>query len=151
MISQVESFLFPDKQGTPEEGRRIQRLEHWEKTIKTKTIVRKLLLIKKNLICRYRYFIIEYVFYPNIHFYLYLILPMFFICLLISISYFNFHVFTGDPLLVYNILYKVLLVFYIFLTDTFHLWNKIPNHQANRSIYPRFKRQNMIFSVAFKI
>ena len=25
MISQAESFLWPDKQGTPDEGRRIQR------------------------------------------------------------------------------------------------------------------------------
>ena len=31
MISQVESFLCPDKQGTPEEGQRIQRLKHCEK------------------------------------------------------------------------------------------------------------------------
>ena len=28
MISQVESFLCPDKQGTPEEGRRIQQPKH---------------------------------------------------------------------------------------------------------------------------
>ena len=27
MISQIESFLYPEKQGTPEEGRRIQQLE----------------------------------------------------------------------------------------------------------------------------
>ena len=27
IISQVESFLCPDKQGTPDEGRRIQRCE----------------------------------------------------------------------------------------------------------------------------
>ena len=48
MIFQVESFLFPDKQGTPEEGRRIQRPKCCGKktTIKTKTILRKLLLIK---------------------------------------------------------------------------------------------------------
>ena len=46
-ISLVESFLCPDKQGTPEKGRRIQQPERCEKkTIKTKTIVRKLLLIK---------------------------------------------------------------------------------------------------------
>ena len=31
MISQVESFLCPDKQGTPEEGRRIQRPKCGEK------------------------------------------------------------------------------------------------------------------------
>ena len=42
----IESFLCPDKQGTPEEGRRIQRPKGCEKTIKTKAIVRKLLLIK---------------------------------------------------------------------------------------------------------
>ena len=30
-ISQVESFLCPDKQGTPEEGRRIQRPKRSEK------------------------------------------------------------------------------------------------------------------------
>ena len=46
MISQVEAFLCPDKQGTHEEGRRIQRPKLCEKTIKTKTIVRKLFLIK---------------------------------------------------------------------------------------------------------
>ena len=34
MISQIESFLYPDKQGTPEEGRRIQRLKRCEKTNK---------------------------------------------------------------------------------------------------------------------
>ena len=45
-ISQIESFLCPDKQGTPEEGRRIQQPKRCEKTITTKTIVRKLLLIK---------------------------------------------------------------------------------------------------------
>ena len=49
MISQVETFLCPDKQGAPEEGRRIKQLKRWEKNpIKTKTIVRKLLLIKKQ-------------------------------------------------------------------------------------------------------
>ena len=31
MISQVESFLCPDKQGTPEEGRSIQRPKRCEK------------------------------------------------------------------------------------------------------------------------
>ena len=31
MISQVESFLGPDKQGTPEEGRRIKRPKRYEK------------------------------------------------------------------------------------------------------------------------
>ena len=36
MISQVESFLCPDKQGTPEEGRRIQRLKCCEKNNKDK-------------------------------------------------------------------------------------------------------------------
>ena len=32
MISQVESFLCPDKQGIPEEGRRIQQVKHFVKT-----------------------------------------------------------------------------------------------------------------------
>ena len=32
MISQVESFLCPDKQGTPEKGRRIQRPKRWVTT-----------------------------------------------------------------------------------------------------------------------
>ena len=34
MISPVESFLWPDKQGTPEEGRRIQRPKNCEKNNK---------------------------------------------------------------------------------------------------------------------
>ena len=32
MISQFESFLRPDRQETPEEGRRIQQLKHRVKT-----------------------------------------------------------------------------------------------------------------------
>ena len=32
MVSQVESFLCPDKQGTPEEGRRMQRPKPWVTT-----------------------------------------------------------------------------------------------------------------------
>ena len=32
MISQVESFPCPDKQGTPEEGRRIKRPKRWGST-----------------------------------------------------------------------------------------------------------------------
>ena len=52
IISQFESFLYPDKQGTPEEGRRIHRPKRYEKkkTIKTKKIVRKLLLITMHLV-----------------------------------------------------------------------------------------------------
>ena len=48
MISLVESFLCPDKQGTPEEARTIQWPKRYENkiTIKMKTIVRKRLLIK---------------------------------------------------------------------------------------------------------
>ena len=50
MIPQVESFLCPDKQETPEEGRRkpggYSGRNVVEITIKMKTIVRKLLLIK---------------------------------------------------------------------------------------------------------
>ena len=34
MTSQVEAFLCPDKQGTPEEGRKIQQLKRWEKNDK---------------------------------------------------------------------------------------------------------------------
>ena len=46
-ISEVESFLCPDKQETPEEGRRIRWPKRCEKkTIKIHTIVQKLLLIK---------------------------------------------------------------------------------------------------------
>ena len=50
MISQVESFRCQDKQGTPEEGRSIQQPKRCGKknNHKTKTIVRKLLLIKNN-------------------------------------------------------------------------------------------------------
>ena len=46
MVSQVESFLCPDKQGTPEEGRTIQWPKRGKNPIKTKTIARKHLLIK---------------------------------------------------------------------------------------------------------
>ena len=47
MISQVQSFLCSDKQGTPEECQMIQRPKRCEKDpIKMKTIVQKLLLIK---------------------------------------------------------------------------------------------------------
>ena len=59
MISQVESFLCPDKQETPEEGRRIQRLKRCastycnkdeDKTVqKTTTKIKHIKLHLKNL------------------------------------------------------------------------------------------------------
>ena len=47
MISQVESFLCPDKQGTPEEGRRIQRPKRCKKNNKDEHNSPKTLTKKK--------------------------------------------------------------------------------------------------------
>ena len=54
MISQVESFLCPDKQRTPEEGRRILQPKHCEKNNKDednspKTLTDKIKLRLRNL------------------------------------------------------------------------------------------------------
>ena len=58
MISLVESFLRPDKQEIPEEGRRIQRPKRCVTTIKMRTTVRK--IINKILIILVVYFICCY-------------------------------------------------------------------------------------------
>ncbi len=47
MISQVESFLCQDKQGAPEEGRRIRRPKHCEKNNKDEDNSPKTLTDKK--------------------------------------------------------------------------------------------------------
>ncbi len=55
MISQVESFLCPDKQETPEQGRRIQRLKRCASTNGNKDednrlkITTKIIVIKTHL------------------------------------------------------------------------------------------------------
>ena len=48
MISQVESFLCSDKQGTSEEGRRIQRLKRCEENYKDEDNSLKTLTDKNN-------------------------------------------------------------------------------------------------------
>ena len=56
MISQVESFLCPDKHGTPEEAGGYSGWNVVEITIKMKTIVWKFLLIKKkNRVYSFKY------------------------------------------------------------------------------------------------
>ena len=54
MISQVESFLYPDKQGTPEEGRRIQRPKRCENNNEDEDNSPKA-LTDKNLFCNLFY------------------------------------------------------------------------------------------------
>ena len=50
MISQVESFLCPDKQRTPEEGPRIQQPKRCERNNKDEENIPKTLNEKKNVL-----------------------------------------------------------------------------------------------------
>ena len=49
-----------------------------------------------------------------------------------------------------NILYEVLLGFYVFLSNVCLPWNKISNYPTNYFIFPRYNRQNVIFECIMK-